>query len=112
MVGLKKPKKGSSDSEFAEKEEGVVEATAKVGFDVEAKVEKIKASKLSDAEKDAYIRKLKSKAAAQSEKISFAVYAQKKSIKPHMREPMQAYPAAKGVKSAPFEVWEDIFKNF
>ena len=107
MLSAKERKeKSSGDSEPKKKEE------KSSSFDVEAKIKKIEASKLSDAEKSAYIRKLKNDAAPESTKISFAVYCQRKKIKPHHREPMQSYPSAKGVTSASFEVWEELYKNF
>ncbi len=101
--------KKASDSEAKEEKK---ESAVKKGFDIEAKVKQIEESRLPQAEKDAYIRKLKNDNAEKSQKISFAVYCQRKKVKPHLREAMTHYPAAKGVKSCTFEGWEEIYKNF
>lgn len=94
-----------------EKVEKPAEKSAK-SFDVEAKIKKIEDSKLTEAEKSAYIRKLKNEAAPEGLKISFAVYCERKKIPLRHREPMKFYPAAKGVMSCTFEGWEEIYKNF
>lgn len=116
-MGLRNRKKDSDGSETGKVESQ--ESTEKAGttkqkksFDVEAKIAKIQASKMPESQKVAFIQRLKIDNASESVKISFAVYCQRKKIKPHLRVPMQAYPPAKGVRSAPFEVWEEIYKNF
>jgi len=112
-MGLRDEKKDSGVK--AEKSNNKESKSTKVeakSFDVETKVAKIKASKMPEAQKEQYIRNLQIGDADEGTKISFAVYCQRKKVKPHLRVPMQAYPSAKGVESAPFGVWEEIYKNF
>lgn len=90
---------------------GLDSEAASKSFDVDAKIAKVEASKMPDSQKSELIKKLKNESSTDS-LISFSVYAQRKKIKAYLRDPMRSYPPAKGVASATFEGWEEIYKNF
>lgn len=84
-----------------------------VPLSVETKVEQIKASNLSDSEKEAYIRRLRGGASAEdANRVPFNVYANVRQIKRERRDGMLAYPPAAGVVTASMTVWDEIFKDF
>ena len=109
-MGMRRDKQGSSDSGSKASPEGKGEKVK--GFDVDAKIKKVEESKMPDDQKTKLIRKLKTDSAEKGDLISFAVYCQRKKVKLSLRDPMKSYPSAKGVRSATFEGWEEIYKNF
>jgi hypothetical protein len=79
---------------------------------VEAKIKKIEASKMPDAQKKEYIAKLKGEQAPKGDGVTFVVYANVRKIKESLRPGMLAFPKAKGVLRATLHEWDEIFKGF
>jgi hypothetical protein len=88
-----------------------VKTEAAVVFDVEAKMAKVRESKIPDEDKEKLLRKLGS-ASSEAQKIRFGAYANMKGISQKMRAAMQAYPKARDIVSATVEQWDEILKGF
>lgn len=79
---------------------------------IEQKAQAIRDSKLPESQKHSMLKEIGAIKGEDVEEISFAVYAKTKGIPKDRHAAMKAYPAAKGVKSAPMAKWEEIFKSF
>lgn len=78
-----------------------------------SKAELIIESKMPEAQKLEYLKQIGAIAEeSESDKIPFLVYSKIKKIPVSLHNAMLAYPKAKGVKAATFQVWEEIFKSF
>lgn len=80
--------------------------------DLEAKIKKIEASNMPEAQKVEYIAKLKGDAVEAADKVTFAVWANVRKIKESLRPGMLAFPKAKGVLRASMHEWDEIYKGF
>ncbi len=109
------PKKGKEveapPREKAKTEESRADATA---FDLEKKIEAIKASAMPEKQKDAYIAELSGSKSDPTavDRVPFTVWANSRNIRASVRVGMLAFPKAKGVASATFQEWDEIFKDF
>ena len=80
--------------------------------DLDAKIKKIEASNMPEAQKVEYIAKLKGEAAESGDKVTFAAWANVRKIKESLRPGMLAFPKAKGVLRASMHEWDEIYKGF
>ena len=85
-----------------------------VAFSVERKIEQIRASAMTEKDKDAYISQLLGADVdpVDAHRVPFVVYANIKGIKNSIRTGMLAYPKAKGVSAATVSEWDQIFSDF
>lgn len=81
-------------------------------FDVEAKIERIMASDMPEYQKLEYAESLKPAVKEKKDCVPFSVYASVKGIPEHIRNAMKSFPPAKGMGLAPFEKWDQVYKDF
>ena len=120
MKKLKTFKKGDRPTEVnePEKAEAEINISAKEsipvskGFDVEGKMETIKASSMPQSQKEEMIARLSVKKEKKGNRISFKMYANIKNIREEVRSGMLALPKAKNIGLATLSEWDGIFKDF
>ena len=76
-----------------------------------SKAEVIKASKMPQWQKDAYLKELRG-LKKENDQVPFLVYAKIRKIRESLIKPMLAYPRAVKVEIASPREWDEIFKNF
>jgi hypothetical protein len=99
---------------MAEKEKMAKPVAAKkpLAYSPERKLETIKRSKMPEAQKEAYMARVRGDAPPKGE-MRLGAYLNSKGIAGKaMKAAMGAYPAAKAVEKATSEKWDEIFKNF
>ena len=101
---------GWEDKKVKDEPKTASKAKKRASYSVDAKIEEIMQSKLSQSQKDEYVSKLKSPDSGNE--ISFGIYANMRNVKPAVRQAMQAHPMGKSVKSATVERWDEIYRDF
>jgi hypothetical protein len=98
---------------FNDRESGEELTEYKVDEVKKSKADIIRASALSPAQKDKYLRDIgEIKDEFDPSKVSFEVYATVRKVPRGRHYAMKAYPSAKTVKTASLTEWDQIFKNF
>lgn len=80
-------------------------------FNVDKKIETIKASNMPEKQKEEYIRSLQGPG-EKDEGVTLGVYFRIKSIEKTKADAMKFYPKAVGVNVATISGWDKIFSDF